>query len=91
MGLSTHSIGEYHVSLGLALGYYNTNINICQEVSMNKYKKGQVVRFNLTNKWQYGILTTIGYKWYTVSYMKSGRTKIAKIHVNNANTDLAEI
>ena len=58
---------------------------------MNKYKKGQVVRFNLTNKWQYGILKTIGYKWYTVSYKKSGKDKTAMLLLENANTDLAEI
>ena len=58
---------------------------------MEKYKKGQVVRFNLTNKWHYGILTTIGYKWYAVTYKKSGKSKTAMLLREHANINLAEI
>ena len=58
---------------------------------MEIYKKGQVVRFNLTNKWHYGIIKTIGHKWYTATYKKAGKIKQVKILGANANTDLAEI
>lgn len=58
---------------------------------MNKYKKGQAVRFNLTNQWHYGTIKSTGWKWYTVNYKKAGKLRTAMILKQNSNTDLAEI
>jgi hypothetical protein len=58
---------------------------------MNKFEEGQTVRFYLTDKWLYGIIKTIGWKWYHITYTKSGTKRMAYVLVNNANTDIAEI
>ena len=54
-----------------------------------KYK--QVVGFNLTNRWHFGIISKVGRKWIHIKYRKAGKDVVHKVLKDNANTDIREV
>ena len=55
------------------------------------YKKGDVVRFILTNQMHFGKIGQVGWKWYTVQYKKHGSWRSHRVLRDNSNTELAEV
>jgi len=58
---------------------------------MSNLKKGLVVGFNLTNRWHFGTISTVGRKWIHIKYRKAGRDVVHKVSKETANTDIREV